>query len=219
MTTPTAPGPSLDDIFDSAGGGSGAPSFAWPVDPANPRLPAIGGAIQGEITDVYVTVVKDAQTKEPKLNKNGQTSHQVNVTIQTSLRNWEGCKSVPVDEETKQPKPASEDTGLRRIYVKYKMLDAVAAAIQGSAQGKGGPRVGAKIAVKVKALIDVGQLNPLTDYEAKYLPPAADPAADVFAQQQAAPAPQQQAPATPAASAPAGDPWAGATSFGDEPPF
>lgn len=222
MTTPTNTAPEaysqndLDSIFDNQGGGSGAPSFAWPSElgAGNKVLPVIGGAIQGEITDVFVTVVKDAQTREPRLNKRGQQSPQVNLTIKTNLRNWEGCKSVPVDEETQQPKPPSEDTGERRIYVKYKMLDAIGAAIKASPQGRGGPRVGARLAVKVKSLIDVGQLNPLTDYEARYIPPALDPAADAFSQPAAQVPAQQQPPAQQP------DSWAGASNgFGDEPPF
>lgn len=213
MTTPSQNNEQsfdLDALFDSSGGGSGAPSFAWPADARNPRNPQIGGSIAGEITDVFVTVVKDAQTREPKLNKRGQQMPQVNVTIKTALRNWDGCKAVPVDPDTKQELPASEDTGERRIYVKYRMLDAVAKAIKSSEQGRGGPRVGAKLAVKLTALQDTGQLNPLPDYEARYEPPAADPAADVFNAAQTDGG--LRAPA-------AADPWAGATGATSEPPF
>lgn len=200
----------IDATFDSAGsGGSGAPSFAWPADPRNPRDPLIGGEIVGEITDIFATVVKDAKTKQPKVNKRGQQMPQFNLTIKTSLRNWEGCKSVPVDEETNAPLPASEDDGSRRIYVKYRMLDALAKAIRESEQGKGGPRIGAKVSVKVTALEDVGQINPLPDYEARYRP-APEEAKNDAAFDQAA-----------AASGPAADPWASAPSGKptDEPPF
>lgn len=230
MTTPANTAPEayqaadLDSIFDSQGGGSGAPSFAWPSElgAGNKVLPVIGGAIQGEVTDIFVTVVKDAQTREPKVNKRGAQMPQVNLTLQTALRNWEGAKSVPVDEETGQPKPASEDTGERRIYVKFKMLDALAAAIKESTQKSGGPRKGAKVAVRVTKLVDVGQMNPLTEYEAKYVPPVDDPSADIFNTQQQAQAPAAT-PAAPA-SAPAADPWAQAapasSGWGtDEPPF
>lgn len=202
----------VDDVFDSAGGGSGAPSFEWPAElkqPGNKVVPIIGGQIAGEVTDVFMTVVKDATTKEPKLNKRGKQMPQVNVTLQTTLRYWEGCKKVPIDEETKQELPASEDTGLRRIYVKYKMLDAIAAAIKESDQGKGGPRVGAKLAVKLTKLEDTGAPNPLPHYEARYVPAPVDTAADAF----------DNATAEAAKSEPAADPWANAAGGGYEPPF
>lgn len=217
MTAPTQDQTfDLDSVFDNAGGGgSGTPSYEWPQQ-EDPRkkgrfVPIVGGEIKGEITDVFVTFVRDAQTGEAKLNKKNQQMPQVNITIQTDLRNWDGCKSVPLTDPkdpNSPPKDASEDTGERRIYVKYRMLDAVARAIKASPQGKGGPRVGAKLAVKVTDLEynSNPMYHPLADYQAVYVPPANDPAASVFDQQQ---------PATPAK--PANDPWSSATS--GEPPF
>lgn len=203
----------LDAVFDNAGGGGGgAPSFEWPtqIDPRNKNrvVPVIGGEIVGEITDVYVSVVKDATTKLPKLNRKGAQMPQVNLTVKTNLRNWEGCTKVPLsdpDDVNSAPADPAEDTGERRIYVKYRMLDAVAAAIQKSDQKKGGPRKGAMIAVKVSDLTyDKDPLrHPLPDYEAQYKAAPEDPAADVFN----------------AASATQGkDPFAGASTT-DEPPF
>lgn len=208
----------LDDVFNNAGGGGGAPSFEWPSqqDPENRTrfVPVVGGEIVGEITDIYVTVVTETKdgVRQPRLNKRGKQMPQVNLTVQTTLRNWDGCKSIPVDEDTQQPLPASEDTGERRIYVKYRMLDALAKAIKESPQKRGGPRVGAKIAVQVSNLeYDKKDKtrHPLPDYKAKYRPPAEDPAGAVFDQANA-----QQA----AQSAPASDPWATATTS-DEPSF
>jgi hypothetical protein len=208
----------LDDVFDRAGGGSGAPSFAWPLqdDPRKPdrKVPVIGGSIQGEITDIYVTVVKDPdKDNAPKLDKNGKQQPQVNLTIQTTQRNWEGCKNVPTNEDGTAKDPA-EDTGERRIYVKFRMLDALAKAIKESEQKKGGPRKGAKVAVRVKDLQYSTNLmrHPLPDYEAKYVPPVETPADDMFTQQQ-----DQMAAAASTADA-SQDPWASAAG-GDEPPF
>lgn len=196
----------LDDVFDSAGGGSGAPSYDWPKDGKNPR---IGAMITGEVVDLFRTVVKDAQTKEPKLDKNGNEQTQVNITIQTNLRNWESVTNVPKDEEGNEL-PASEDTGLRRIYCKYRMLQATAQAVRESDQKKGAPKIGGKLAVRVKGLVDVGQLNKLPDYEAKYQPPVADAMGDAFD----VPAQGAPAAAAAAAAAPVAD-----TGFGSEPPF
>lgn len=216
MTTPTDEQVfDLDSVFDNAGGGDGAPSFEWPAElrqPGNKVVPIIGGSIVGEITDIYVTVVKDATTKQPKVNKNGKQMPQVNLTVQTELRNWQGCKKIPLvdpNDPSKGEKPASEDTGERRIYVKYRMLDALARAIKASDQKTGGPRKGAKVAVKLTELIENGSPNPLPDYEAQYRPPVSGPADNLF---------DQAAAAAPAAPPAAADPWSTATST-DEPPF
>jgi hypothetical protein len=197
----------IDSVFDSAGGGSGAPSYEWPsqIDPRNKNriVPVIGSVVQGTITDIFVTVVKDATTKAPKLNKKQQQQPQVNLTLQTDLRNWDMCKNIPLvdpaDSNSPQKDPA-EDTGERRIYVKYRMLDALARAIKGSPQQKGGPRVGAKVAVRVKDLTyDKDPLrHPLPDYDAAYEPPVSGPADGIFAQAESAawtaPAASDEAP-------------------------
>lgn len=206
----------LDAVFDAAGGGSGAPSFQWPED-AN-RNPQVGASISGTITDIFVTVVRDAQTKQPKVNKAGRQMPQVNITLQTDLRNWQGVKRVPLnnpDDPNSGPKPPSEDTGERRIYVKYRMLDALAKAIKESSQGGGGPRKGARCAVRVSGLQQTSYLNPLADYQAKYEPPAPTDAAWEQATSQPQ-APQQQSYTPPPATPPANDPWSAANS---EPPF
>jgi hypothetical protein len=213
-TTTTEQAFDLDSLFDNAGGGTGAPSFEWPkqIDPKNKNrmIPVIGGAVQGEITDIYVTVVKDINTKEPKLDKRGRQQGQVNLTLQTSLRNWESVVNIPTDDDDNEL-PASEDTGERRIYVKYRLLDAISKAIKESDQASGGPRKGAKLAVKVSDLIydKDPTRHPLPDYIAKYVPPVSSPADDMFAAEQAK---------APAATPPAEDPWATAVSS-DEPPF
>lgn len=212
----------IDAAFDSAGGGSGAPSFQWPSDPAtNHKHPLIGGTISGEIVDIFATVVKDATTRIPRVNKNGQQMPQFNITLKTDLRNWEGVNKIPlVDPQNPNsgPKPASEDTGERRIYVKYRLLDAISRAIKAAGQKKangdvgGGPRVGAKLRVRLTKLEDKGAPNPLPDYEAQYvLAPEAAPTDGAWETATSNTKPVQQA-------APA-DQWAGAVSGGDEPPF
>lgn len=198
-------GPSLDDVFAQAGGGSGAPSYAWPKDG---KAPKIGHVVSGEITDLFLTVVKDADTGDPKLDKNGRTQPQVNVTLQTTLRNWEGVINVPKDEQG-NTLPASEDTGLRRIYVKHRMLDAVARAIKESEQKSGGPKVGARLAVKVKGALNTGKLNPLPDYDARYEPPSG--VDEAFRQA------TESTPRTPTAQGK--DPAEATDTWGDDPPF
>ena len=168
----------IDAAFDNAGGGSGSPSYAFPKqdDPrnANRKIPVIGGGVVGTITDIYQTVVKDPdKDNEPKLDKRGRQQPQFNITLQTEFRNWDRCVNVPTAEDGVTPLPADQDTGERRIYVKHKMIEAVAKAIKASEQGKGGPQIGAKLGVKVSDLTYHADKmrHPLPDYEAQYRPP------------------------------------------------
>lgn len=216
MTQPDGQVFDIDAAFDGAGSGSGAPSFKWPKheDPtgADRKVPIIGGSIVGVITDIYATVVKDPEKKDsdgnplPKLDRRGRQQPQFNLTLQTSLRNWEGVVNVPTAEDGVTPLPASDDTGERRIYVKYKLLEAIAKAIQASEQGKGGPKIGAKLGVKVKDLIYSSDKmrHPLPDYEAQYWPPVESFGDDAF---------------DSAAAGPAGSEPAGSAPASDEPPF
>lgn len=208
----------IDDVFDNAGqGGSGAPSYEWPKQPdpknKNRNVPIIGGDVVGEIVDIYVTVVKDPQNdNKPKLDKRGRQQPQINLTLQTEYRNWERVVNIPTADDGETELPPEEDTGLRRIYVKHRMTDAIAAAIKASGQkplpgkkGPGGPRKGAKVAVKVTDLIySADKLrHPAPDYEAQYKPPV-----EVSAQEQQA----DDAFAAHESSAPA-------AGWGDDPPF
>lgn len=199
MTTPQ----DLDSEFDQrGGGGTGAPSYDFPTEIQRGKIvPVVGHVVQGQIVDIFATWVKDAQTSELKLDKNGQKQRQINFTLQTEFRNWERAKSPGKDEDGKEL-PASEDTGLRRVYAKYRMLDAAAGAVRKSPQGRGAPKIGGHLAFRVKDLIwdeKNKTRNPLPDYEAKYEPPSElDNAFD-----KAGPPAEQSAPTE---SAPQNDP-------------
>lgn len=185
-----------DDFFDGVGGG-GAPSFKWG---------AINSGIKGEIVDQYRTVVTTPDGTR-KTYDDGREIPQLNVTLKTDLRNWDKVTKIPTDPETGQEKPASEDDGTRRIYVKYDMRRAIAVAVK--AQGERGLSNGGTLAVKKSGEKPTNKGNPLPLYEARYTPPSAS--SDFFPEEQQAPAAEQQPQAQAAPPAqPAQD---------DEPPF
>lgn len=234
----------LDAIFAAqAGGASGVPSYGFDkVVERNKIVPVIGQVVQGEVVDLFPTVVKDIDTGEPKLDKNGKKQDQINITIRTADRNWAHTIN-PGKGEDGEELPPEADEGLRRIYAKHRLLQAIAKAVAKATGTAGAPKPGGKLAIKVKSLEwdeKNPTRNPLPDYEAFYEPP--NPADAAFAQaaqqtQQATPA-QQAPPQTPAA-APAppvaaaapqaappvqGDPFSQAantpaSSWGQEPPF
>jgi hypothetical protein len=201
MTTQPAVAPrSVDDFFDGVGE-TGAPSF---------KFTGVNSGIKGTVVDQYATVVtepgKNGQPGKVKTYADGQPIPQLNVTLQTALRDWKGVNKVPTDEDG-NPLPAGEDTGLRRIYVKYQMRKAVGAAVKAN-PGCKGLATGGTLAVKQTGEQDTGQVNPLPIYEARYAPPVAEQH-DEFWGDDSTPA---QPTAQPAAqSAPVAD--------DDEPPF
>lgn len=149
--------------------GAGAPSF---------KFQGINSGVLGTIVDQFKTVVTDPQTGQPKLDKNNNEQPQLNVTLQTELRNWDKTTKPSVDKETGQPKPASEDDGKRRIYVKHRMVQAVAEALQKA--GKADLENGGTLGVKLIGEQDIGKMNPLPVYEAMYTPPKPQSANEGF---------------------------------------
>lgn len=153
-----------DDFFDGVGEG-GAPGF---------HFDKVGTGVIGTVTDMFKTVVTEpGKDRKVKTYADGTEIPQLNVTLQTELRDWAGIKpgSRSLLDDDGKPKPASDDDGLRRIFVKYQMRQAVAKAVKG--QGAPGLRPGGKLGVKLIGTKDVGQANGLPQYEAVYEPPAA----------------------------------------------
>ena len=201
----------LDDVFaQQSGGGAGAPSYEFPkVAERNKLVPEVGHVVQGEVVALFKTVVKDAQSGEVKLDKNGNQQPQVNITLKTEFRNWERATKPGKDDDGNEL-PASEDVGERRIYAKYRMLQAIAKAVKEATGKPGAPREGGILAVRVKGLewppSNQSARNPLPDYEARYTPPAPkNEAADsAFAQ---AAQPEPAAPKQDVPVAADGKPW------------
>lgn len=198
--TDQTPG-SPDDFFDGVGGG-GAPGF---------KFGGTNTGIRGTVVDQYRTFVTEPGSREPKTYPDGTPIPQLNVTLQTDLRNWDKVTKVPVDPETQQPKPASEDDGKRRVFIKYDMRRAVAVALQ--AKGEKALKTGGTLAIKQTGEKDTGKANGLPLFEARYEAPPEN--ADFFP-----PEGDSQNPwATSAESAaPAQAPTA-AAPVDDEPPF
>lgn len=192
---------SPDDFFDGVGGG-GAPSF---------KFNGINTGVRGTIVDQFRTTVT-SPSGEVKTYDDGRAIPQLNVTLQTDLRNWDKVTKVPTDEDG-NAKPASEDDGLRRIYVKYDMRRAIAVALQ-SAKAVGGLKNGGELAVKQSGEKPTNKGNPLPLYEARYTAPSAT---DEFFGGGADSAPAQPA-AQPAMASAAATPTPAAAQE-EEPPF
>ena len=224
----------FDGMFQA--GGNYAPSF---------KFGEIGANVAGTILSLEQQDQTDYKDRDKKLyDKKGNVKQQLQIILETPLRNWQGVARIPADPDTQYPLPPSKDDGRRAIYVKGWMIGAVGEAVEKATGRRGAPQVGGKLAVrfaKTRPSRDP-QDNDIKLYEARYEPPS--PADQMFAQQQAPqqwqqpappqapqqsapqqsapqqapqPAPQQwQQPAAPQAPAPADDPWG---NFTDTPPF
>jgi hypothetical protein len=195
-TTPQAGSP--DDFFDGVGGG-GAPGF---------KFGGVNTGVKGTVLDQYRTFVTEPGSREPKKYPDGQPIPQLNVTLQTDLRNWDKVTKVPVDPETQQPLDPSEDDGKRRLFIKYDMRRAVAVAVKGV--GERALAEGGVLAVKQSGEKATGKANPLPLFEARYEAPPKN--ADFLdgAEQDPWATTGEATTAPAAAAAPAAD---------DEPPF
>lgn len=194
-------------FFDDAlkGGGGGAPGF---------KFDRHGDMVRGTVTDIFQTkvTIMNSPTNEPKLDKNGKEIPQLNVTLQTELRNWQGVIKIPVDPESNQPLPASDDDGKRRVFLKYDASRAVGKAIAESGAANSDFKVGAEIALKYidDQPMPVGKMKL---FEARFK--KGEPSADGF-EFGGGGATATSAPSTPA---PQNDPWSSNSAADEEPPF
>lgn len=182
------------DFFDGVGG-TGAPSF---------KFTGPDSGIKGKIVDQYRTHVTDTKGNV-KTYPSGDPIPQLNVTLQTTLRNWKGVKKVPTDDNGVEL-DASEDTGLRRVYIKYDMRRAVAVAVK--SVGERYMENGGDLAVKQTGWKPTGQSNDLPLYDARYAAPVGND--DGFVDDTPDEPAKTPAPASAPPAAPAQD---------DEPPF
>src|SRR5690606_39712077 len=143
---------------------------------------------------------------------------QLEVTLQTDLRNWQGVKPDRIPTWTNpqtgqvEQQPPQNDDGKRRIYVWFKMRDAVEEAFRSA--GLQQPLVGDMLAVQLVGYEPTQGGNPTKLYKAWYQRAAG---AQAFFDQGSAPAQAPAAaPAPQAAPAPAPAPQP-APAFGAPP--
>lgn len=177
-----------DEFFQR--GGNFAPSF---------KFDQIGSSVSGEILSIDQQDQTDFDDPTKKLyDDRGNVKQQLQIILQTPLRNWQGVSKIPSDQETGQPQPPSMDDGRRAIYVKGWMIGAVGDAVEKATGVRGAPRVGGKLAVRFAKTQPPrsGRGQDMKLYEAVYVPP--NPSDPMFQQappqQWQQPAPQQQAP-------------------------
>ena len=163
----------VSDFFNNhgGGGGGGAPSF---------KHVNVGDTVVGEIVsmrEMDQTHYSGPNQGQPiKDEKRGGNKKQLQVVLRTELRNWQGCE--PSKDMDGNPQPASEDEGMRAIYVRGWMTGAVQDAVRKA--GEKFPEVGGKLAVKLIEAHDTRKQNP-KKYEAKYKAPT--PGAGMFAEE------------------------------------
>lgn len=209
---------SIEDFFkQNVNESTGVPAY---------KFENLGDTVGGVIVAVRTGVVTEQNSTTPKLDKNGKEQPQIAVTIQTDLRNWEKANKVPTDADN-NPKPASEDDGKRRVYVKYgSNVSLLGQAIKAAGGSYSDLREGAKFGAQLSELIPTpkGQLKQFKYFFEKGAAPAPQGLANTFAQAEAS-QPQGQVapePANPFSTTPAQatqETFAAAAPADDEPPF
>lgn len=158
----------------------GLPSASFPV---------LGTVVEGTITRIGEPMpAKKFKSQEIDRWPDGQPKMVLPVDLQTDLRD--------------PSKPG--DNGLRTLWIKGYMKDAIQAALTACGYGTK-LRVGGRLAVAFVREEENGTPNPTKHYEARYTPPANAAAESFFGAQPAAaaaPAPSAPAPAPAQPAAP-----------------
>lgn len=157
---------SSEDFFNtySGEGGGGAPAF---------RFVNLGDTVKGVVAStrpMEQTVFGSNPPRPiPDPKRPGQNKMQLQVILETNLRNWEGCN--PGKDRDGNPEPASADTGARAIYVKGWMIGAIKEAVLGATNKERGHLIpGDKVAVQFSEQVDTGKGNPLKKFSANVVP-------------------------------------------------
>ena len=125
-----------------------------------------GTVVSGTVAEIGEQVQQTAfGTGVPKVDKKGNAVMMLPVTLQTDLRNWADATNPPTDDHDN----VKEDVGLRTIWLRYKLRDAVIDAV-----GKAGAklRIGGVLAARYTESTVVNGYN-VKEYEARYTPPSA----------------------------------------------
>lgn len=152
-------------------------------------FPTIGTKIQGKIVEPKPKKIDvlDPKTRKPEYWDNGNKKEQILVTLQTNERD-------PQDDQ---------DDGLRRLFMKGNLQNAVAAAVR--AAGAKGIALGGIISVEyVSDGVKPGPgLSPPKEYKAVYIPPK-EPVVPVESSPQKDPGAQQTSASSPDELSPEG---------------
>ena len=205
------------NFFDEAGR-EGAPSA---------KLSDLKDFIKGTIVDLFERPYIPFGKTEPAKNDDGSEQMQLVIILQTDERNWNKVAKVPEGADG-SAKPASEDKGLRAVYVpKFtNIYGALGRAIKKA--GATRAEIGGAFGIVIEDLEEVGKGNKKKVHRAVYDKPVAgvnidtdageDPLADVSNK------PKSKVQDTPAAETKAQDETESATAANapvetEEPPF
>ena len=140
-----------------SGGGGGAPSFAFQK---------LGDTVKGRVVSCKMMDQTYFGTDNKIPDGKGGFKKQLQVVLETTLRNWDGLKKTPTDQDGVE-KPASEDTGSRAIYVKGWMIGPVSDAILKATNGERNfPVAGDILAVQFSEETPTNKGNPLKKFAA-----------------------------------------------------
>ena len=151
------PNSDASSFFSSFTGGGGAPSFAFRE---------LGDVVKGRVVSCKMMDQTKFGTDEKIPDGKGGFKKQLQVVLDTNLRNWDGLKKTPTDQDGVE-KPASEDTGSRAIYVKGWMIGPVSDAILKATNGERNfPVAGDILAVQFSEETPTNKGNPLKKFAA-----------------------------------------------------
>lgn len=170
--------------------GSGIPSFSFKN---------IGDEVEGVITDQELSQQTDYDDDSPLFTKAGKPMMQLILTIQTDLRNWAGTS----EDSNCRERPAADDDGKRKLYIKSGGRDALAKAVRRS--GSGGIGLGGRIKMKLSSEDKVeGSKYKKKNFTTVYTPGTLSVEEDSVGEAVAAPKAAESAPAASAPAAPPG---------------
>lgn len=140
-----------------SGGGGGAPSFKF----AN-----LGDTVKGKVVSSRMMDQTHYGTDNPIIDqKTGQPKKQLQIILDTALRNWEGCN--PGKDQDGNEEPPSEDTGARAVYVKGWMIKPVSDALLAATdKERNFPVPGDILAIKFSEQTPTNKGNPLKKFMA-----------------------------------------------------
>lgn len=158
----------FQDDQQESGGGTFAPSF---------KPNGIGDGFKGEVIDWRKEQSRKFKSEDFEFLADGTTpKYQYVITVKTGFRNWDRVAKVPTDQETGKELPASEDDGLRNVYIPHQKSsnfrdvgEAIVAAMPEADDYR--DAIGGVLMGKFVEEIDTNKGNPYRKFEYRFEAP------------------------------------------------